>query len=94
MFSRGIADGLVLEVVAHPLRRLLQLAQVSDSGLLELCLASCRGASRHAVLEVGIQALIRIQFRTVAGQIDHLDVLGCSRSVRPATSSPCVHDAP
>jgi len=47
MFSRGIADGLVLEVVAHPLRRLLQLAQVSDSGLLELCLASCRGGARR-----------------------------------------------
>src|SRR3712207_6007069 len=59
---------------ADPLRPLGQAAHVADRGSLQLLLAARRRLARDRLLEVGMDALVRVQLRTVRGQVEHLDL--------------------
>lgn len=75
MFSCGIAHRLLLEVLPHSSGRLLQLAWMTDGCIFQLLLAARRRTLGDCLLQIGIQALVWIQFRAVTGQIEHLDLI-------------------
>ena len=65
----------MLEVTHHPLGRFLQPAQMTDGGLLQVALGPGRGLAGDDGLEVGVEHLIGVQFRTVSGQVKDLDLI-------------------
>jgi hypothetical protein len=48
----------------------------------------CRGCGRDAVLEVGVEELVRVQFGRVTGQIEGLDLFTISTAILRSTSGP------
>src|SRR5215217_2846523 len=59
---------------ADPLWLLGEAAHVSDRRPLQLLLAARRRPAGDRLLEVGVHALVRVQFRAVRGQVEHLDL--------------------
>ena len=67
---------LMEEVALHPLRLLLDTAGRSGCGPCQGRLGSCRGGCGDPLLQVGIEQLVRLQIRGIAGQIEGLDLVG------------------
>lgn len=75
MRSSGIANIFLAEVVFHPLGPLLDTAQGADGGARERHLGSCWSGLGYALLQVGVQQFVRVQFRRVALQIRHCNLV-------------------
>src|SRR3954453_15767650 len=63
------------KVASDPFKKLCQPAHVADDGALEFGLAAGRWLAGHGVLQVSIQALVRVQLRTIGWQVEDLDLL-------------------
>src|SRR5215213_11993986 len=72
--SSGVAELPMPEDGADPLWLLGEAAHVSDRRPLQLLLAARRRPAGDRLLEVGVHALVRVQFRAVRGQVGHLDL--------------------
>ena len=63
-----------MKEAANMVRQLRETAHVVDHGALRLRPAMCRRLVGHGLLEVGMQALVGVQLRTVGGQVEDLDL--------------------
>src|SRR5215218_10933742 len=58
----------------HAVGQLRQPAHVADDGALELRLAARWRLAGDRLLQVAVDALVRVQLRAVAGQVEDLDL--------------------
>ena len=65
----------MLEIVPHPLRGVLQSAQMTDGHLFQMAFGSGRSTAGHGSLEIGIQQFVLIQRWAVRWQLKHFDGL-------------------
>src|SRR5215208_7083992 len=70
----GVTKSLVPEEATHPMGQLRELAHVPDDGALELRLAARRLLAGDRLLQVTVDALVRIQLGAVPGQVEDLDL--------------------
>ncbi len=63
------------KVAADSAGQLGEPTHVADDGALEGGLAAGGWFPRHGVLQVSVQALIRVQLRAIEGQVEDLDLL-------------------
>ena len=66
----------MLKVTTNPLGLFLHAAQMAGSCLDPLQFRAGRGLGGHGLFDVGVGHLVGIQFRAVAGQVEHFDVVG------------------
>ena len=64
----------------------LDAAEAADCGSGEGFGCPCGGCGRDAVLEVGVEELVRVQFGRVTGQIEGLDLFTISTVISRNTS--------
>ena len=62
------------EEAADAVGQLRQPAHVANDGTLKLRLAARRLLAGDRLLQVAVEPLVRIQFRAVTGQVEHLDL--------------------
>src|SRR3712207_9106709 len=75
IYTLSLHDALpISEDGADPLRPLGQAAHVADRGPLQRLLAARRRPAGDRLLEVGVHALVRVQLRTVCGEVEALDL--------------------
>jgi hypothetical protein len=62
------------EVAPDPCGQLCQPAHVADDGALEFVLAAGGRLAGHCLLQVGVQAFVRIELGIVGRQVEDLDL--------------------
>ena len=76
----------MLEVVLDACGLFLDAAEATDCRLGEGCGCPCGGCGRDAVLEVGVELLVRVQLGRVTGQTEGLDLFTISTATSKSTS--------
>jgi DNA-binding NtrC family response regulator len=76
----------MLEVVLDACGLFLDAAEAADCGSGEGFGCHCGGCGRDAVLEVGVEELVRVQLGRVTGQMEGLDLFTISTATSRSTS--------
>ena len=77
----------MLKILTNPLRLFLHAAQMARGCLDQLQLGACRSVCRHGMLDVSIRHFVRVEFRAVARQVEHYNLVAvlCQPSLHRLT---------